>query len=196
MSAKCPCSVPRHKKPPQLLPRIWKQQNRVEETVDAFGIPFVGFLVQKRTRPRTGQWGNKPIWIEPEEKKAKFGILVPNVRSWAVNVVQRLSEIVEVNKLAETLANPVAQVRVRPVVGGSKSQAARAIAVKLAHPAEYPTMTLAEVRSVLPVSRSTIYRYVDEGRLKRPKLGKKIGRRTRFLVLTTSVARMLQESDL
>ncbi len=27
-----------------------------EETVDAFGIPFVGFPVQKRKRPRTGSW--------------------------------------------------------------------------------------------------------------------------------------------
>jgi len=28
-----------------------------EETVDAFGIPFVGFPVEKRKRPRTGEWG-------------------------------------------------------------------------------------------------------------------------------------------
>lgn len=27
-----------------------------EETMDAFGIPFVGFPVQKRKRPRTGEW--------------------------------------------------------------------------------------------------------------------------------------------
>ena len=36
-----------------------------EETVDAFGIPFVGFPVQRRKRPPTGQWGQKPVWIEP-----------------------------------------------------------------------------------------------------------------------------------
>ena len=44
-----------------------------EETVDAFGIPFVGFPVQKRKRPRTGSWGNKPVWVEPDEKKPNSG---------------------------------------------------------------------------------------------------------------------------
>jgi type III restriction enzyme len=44
-----------------------------EETVDAFGIPFVGFPVEKRKRPKTGGWGQKPVWIEPDPKKEKFG---------------------------------------------------------------------------------------------------------------------------
>lgn len=90
-----------------------------EETVDAFGIPFVGFPVQKHKRARTGSWGNKPVWIEPEVKKAKFQIRVPNVRSWAVSVTKPLSQVIQVGKLAVTLANPVAEVRVRPVVGGN-----------------------------------------------------------------------------
>jgi type III restriction enzyme len=90
-----------------------------EETVDAFGIPFVGFPVQKRKRSRTGSWGNKPVWIEADEKKAKFRVRVPNVRSWAVSVTKPLSQIIQVNKLAATLANPVAEVTVRPVVGGN-----------------------------------------------------------------------------
>jgi type III restriction enzyme len=112
-----------------------------EETVDAFGIPFVGFPIQKRKRPRTGQWGNKPVWIETEEKKNKFRIQVPNVRSWAVSVVQRLSDIVEVNKLAETLVNPVAQVTVRPVVGGNPEE----------------VMTLDEFRREWPTLRTAFY---------------------------------------
>lgn len=90
-----------------------------EETVDAFGIPFVGFPVQKRKRSRTGSWGNKPVWVEADEKKSKFRVRVPNVRSWAVSVTKPLSQIIRVNKLAETLANPVAEVTVRPVVGGN-----------------------------------------------------------------------------
>lgn len=90
-----------------------------EETVDAFGIPFVGFPVQKRKRPRTGSWSNKPVWIEPDDKKAKFQIRVPNVRSWAVSVTKPLSQVIHVGKLATTLANPVAEVTVRPVVGGN-----------------------------------------------------------------------------
>ena len=36
-----------------------------EETVDAFGIPFVGFPVEKRKRARTGKWGEDLHWIEP-----------------------------------------------------------------------------------------------------------------------------------
>lgn len=90
-----------------------------EETVDAFGIPFVGFPVQKRKRPKTGSWGNKPIWIETDEKKAKYRVSVPNVRSWAVSVLKPLNEIIKVNGLAKTHANPVAEVTVRPVVGGN-----------------------------------------------------------------------------
>jgi len=90
-----------------------------EETVDAFGIPFVGFPVQKRKRARTGSWGNKPVWIETDEKKAKFRVRVPNVRSWAVSITKPLSQVIQVNKLAATLANPVAEVTVRPVVGGN-----------------------------------------------------------------------------
>ena len=55
-----------------------------EETVDAFGIPFVGFPVEKRKRARTGKWGEDLHWIEPDAKKAKYRVTVPNVRSWAV----------------------------------------------------------------------------------------------------------------
>lgn len=90
-----------------------------EETVDAFGIPFIGFPVQKRKRARTGSWGNKPVWIEADPKKAKFQIRVPNARSWAVSVTEPLSQIIKVSKLPTTLANPVAEVTVRPVVGGN-----------------------------------------------------------------------------
>jgi type III restriction enzyme len=90
-----------------------------EETVDAFGIPFVGFPVQKRKRAKTGSWGNKPVWIETDAKKARFRVRVPNVRSWAVSVTKPLSQVIQVHKLAPTLANPVAEVTVRPVVGGN-----------------------------------------------------------------------------
>lgn len=90
-----------------------------EETVDAFGIPFIGFPVQKRKRSRTGSWENKPVWIEADAKKAKFQIRIPNVRSWAVGITRPLAQVIQVNKLAVTLANPVTEVTVRPVVGGN-----------------------------------------------------------------------------
>lgn len=73
----------------------------------------------KRKRARTGSWGNKPVWIEADPKKAKFQIRVPNARSWAASVTQPLSQIIKVSKLPTTLANPVAEVTVRPVVGGN-----------------------------------------------------------------------------
>jgi len=113
-----------------------------EETVDAFGIPFVGFPVQKRKRPKSGSWGNKPVWIEVDGKKSKNRIRVPNVRSWAVNVVQRLSDIIEINKLAETLANPIARVTVRPVGLGGQPE---------------DVMTLDEFRREWPTLRTAFY---------------------------------------
>jgi hypothetical protein len=94
-------------------------KHELNETVDAFGIPFIGFPVQKRKRSRTGSWENKPVWIETEAKKSKFQIRVPNVRSWAVSITKPLSQVVQVSKLPITLANPVAEVTVRPVVGGN-----------------------------------------------------------------------------
>ena len=92
-----------------------------EETVDAFGIPFVGFPVEKRKRPPTGEWGGKPVWIEADPKKEKFRIRVPNARSWAVGVVESLADLVRVEQLPEILVNPKdtpPDIKVRPVVGG------------------------------------------------------------------------------
>ncbi|MBU0508889.1 DEAD/DEAH box helicase family protein [bacterium] len=92
-----------------------------EETVDAFGIPFVGFPVEKRKRPKTGEWGQKPVWIEPDAKKAKFRVRVPNVRSWAVGVTESLADLVRVEELPEVKLNSKEtppDVNVRPVVGG------------------------------------------------------------------------------
>src|SRR3990170_150233 len=92
-----------------------------EETVDAFGIPFGGFPVEKRKRPKAGEWGQRPVWIEPDAKKAKFRVRVPNVRSWAVGVVQSLADLVRVEELPEVRLNPKEtppDVHVRPVVGG------------------------------------------------------------------------------
>ena len=92
-----------------------------EETVDAFGIPFVGFPVQRRKRPRTGQWGQKPVWIEPVEQKAAYRVRVPNVRSWAVGVTEPLADLVQVHSLPQIEIDPKQtppDVSVKPVVGG------------------------------------------------------------------------------
>lgn len=92
-----------------------------EETVDAFGIPFIGFPVQKRKRPKTGDWSHKPIWIEPIEKKVKYQVRVPNVRSWAVGVTEPLADLIEVEGLPGIDIDPKMtppDVHVKPVVGG------------------------------------------------------------------------------
>lgn len=112
-----------------------------EETVDAFGIPFVGFPVEKRKRPKTGEWGQKPVWIEPDPKKAKFRVQVPNVRSWAVGVTESLADLIRVEDLPQIRINPKEtppDVHVRPVVGGAPEA----------------VMTLEEVRKEWPVLRT------------------------------------------
>jgi hypothetical protein len=67
--------------------------------------------------------------------------------------------------------------------------------VKLADAARFPTMTVPEVMVLLGISRASVYRYLDEGRLNRPGLNKKPGKRSKTLVLTASVQRMLQPAD-
>ena len=69
------------------------------------------------------------------------------------------------------------------------------VADKLAHPSEYPTIDVKEAQQVLRVSRSTIYRWVEEGKLQRASLGRESGRRGRMLLLTESVKRMLEVSS-
>ncbi|HET6202951.1 MAG TPA: S24 family peptidase [Planctomycetota bacterium] len=91
-----------------------------DETVDAFGVPFVGFPVEKRKRARTGKWGEELNWIAPDAKKEKYRVAVPNVRSWAVAVVESLADLIRVEDLPEVRMNPkdAPEVKVRPVVGG------------------------------------------------------------------------------
>ncbi len=112
-----------------------------DETVDAFGIPFVGFPVEKRKRPKTGEWGQKPVTIEADPKKAKFRVQVPNVRSWAVGVTDSLADRIQVDDLPQLRLNPKEtppDVHVRPVVGGAPEA----------------VMTLEEVRKEWPVLRT------------------------------------------
>jgi type III restriction enzyme len=91
-----------------------------QETVDAFGIPFVGFPVERRKRPMTGEWGHKPVWIQSEKDRGQYKIVVPNVRSWALGATQPLAEAINISSLPRTiidLAGTPPEVRVRPVLG-------------------------------------------------------------------------------
>jgi type III restriction enzyme len=101
--------------------RLANENRPDEETVDAFGIPFVGFPIEKRKRPRAGTWGQKPVPIEPDLKKEKYAIRVPNVRSWAVGVATPLREAINMGSLPGLVIDSKetpSEVRVRPVVGG------------------------------------------------------------------------------
>jgi type III restriction enzyme len=121
--------------------RLANDQRPDEETVDVFGIPFVGFPVEKRKRPRTGSWGQKPVPIEADPKKEKFAVRLPNVRSWAVAVTQPLHEAINISQLPElviTSKDTPYSVKVRPVVGGASEE----------------VMTLDEFRSEFPLLRS------------------------------------------
>jgi len=110
-----------------------------EETVDAFGIPFVGFPVEKRNRARTGKWGDDLHWIEPDPKKAKYRVTVPNVRSWAVGVTESLADLIRVDDLPQIRINPKEtppDVRMKPVVGGAPETVMRLEEFR----AEWPTL--------------------------------------------------------
>jgi hypothetical protein len=66
---------------------------------------------------------------------------------------------------------------------------------KLADAAKFPTMTVPEVMEVLRISRASVYRYLSEGRLDRPGLNKRPGKKSKTLILTASVQRMLKPSE-
>jgi hypothetical protein len=88
-----------------------------EETVDAFGIPFVGFPVERKKRQGGSRWQNKPVAIEPDPEKEGRRIRIPNVRSWAVTVSDPLEQLVTVETLPHVHVSEVSDVVMRPVVG-------------------------------------------------------------------------------
>jgi type III restriction enzyme len=113
-----------------------------EETVDAFGIPFVGFPVERRKRPKSGKWGQTPTTIEPDPKKIRFSVWVPNVRAWGLTTTEPLVDVIDVDQLQPLIIDPrqtPPEVRVRPVVGGKPEE----------------IMTLDQFRADYPLLRST-----------------------------------------
>ena len=118
-----------------------EREEGYEETVDAFGIPFVGFPVERRKRPKTGQKGRTTEWIDKDPEKAAFHLSIPNVRSWAVGVHESLAQAVNARNLPRLVIDSKlapTEVRVRPVVGG--------------HPEA--VMTVEEFRLEYPLLRS------------------------------------------
>ncbi len=66
---------------------------------------------------------------------------------------------------------------------------------KVKDPVVYPVLTAAETAEVLRIHRSTIYRWLAEGKLSRASAGQKPGKRARCLVLTRSVKKLLRKSS-
>ena len=102
--------------------RLANENRPDEETVDAFGIPFIGFPVEKkRKRPKVGGWGQKPVPIEADTKKEKFALRIPNVRSWAVGVTEALLDSISIDSLPQLIITEKEtpnEITVRPVIGG------------------------------------------------------------------------------
>jgi hypothetical protein len=69
------------------------------------------------------------------------------------------------------------------------------VADKIKDPGKYKFLTMPEVMQHFRISRSTAYRWAEEGKLKRPGLGKQAGRRGKFYVLTESVVNLHEESS-
>jgi type III restriction enzyme len=95
-----------------------------EETVDAFGIPFVGFPVEKRKRPKIKGWKTTSTPIAVDPKKEKYAMELPNVRSWAVGVYRPLSESISIAGLPEIVIDKKTpdRIRVKPVVGSQPEE--------------------------------------------------------------------------
>jgi hypothetical protein len=66
---------------------------------------------------------------------------------------------------------------------------------QVADPISYPTMTVGAVQQLFHKSRSTLYRWLDEGKLKRAAMGATPGKRRSCLILTWSVKEFLKESS-
>lgn len=62
---------------------------------------------------------------------------------------------------------------------------------KLANAKVYPTVTLAEAMQALSVSRATIYRWVEEGKLRRA--GGQHGKKAKLLISTASLIKAMEE---
>ncbi len=92
-------------------------------------------------------------------------------------------------------AEPINSRSASPKREEPKSTQYPTIADKLASPSQYPTMNIKEVRQSLGnVARSTLYRWMEEGKLQRAHLGREPGKRSRVLFRTGSVKEMLEDS--
>jgi len=125
-------------------------------------------------------WAEKPI------------SMIPNVESWrqSLPAADQQAHPVSVGG-EETLPNTA-----RAAAVPQRTRRTPSVSQKLESPGDFPTLDIHETMQVLSgLSRSTIYRWADEGILKRSSTGKTSGKRSKVLFKTESVKKILEESS-
>ena len=103
-----------------------EREDDSDETVDAFGIPFVGMPV-KKSRGRAGMRAptSKPFTIRAQKNKVAYRVEVPNIIGWVPGTTRPLSEAVDVDSLPELVvdSNQIPDgVTLKSIVGDSSRE--------------------------------------------------------------------------
>lgn len=116
------------------------------ETVDAFGIPFAGFPVERTARKSTVNWQQETHFIEPEPSKAQHQIRVPNIQSWAAHRIGSAVETIDVDLLDKVVIDPTKTPETIPladVLGAGHAGSTSLAAFRRDKPVRWTTMSIA-----------------------------------------------------
>lgn len=155
-------------------------------------------------------------WVEQQAREFIQKLASPDIaKSWFIGAVsslftvanEKISEEAFLNGLAvaarddRLMSEAKAQIELARAVYGRPRRYRRARnghsvapGEMLKDPLKYPTMTVEEVRQVIRMSKSSVYRLLDEGRLERASAGKEGDKKSRCLILTRSVIEFLEKS--
>ncbi len=164
----------------------------VREAVGAYAEVLVQAVANRR---RTGSKQLQLIMqeanriIRKKTSPAAASALIDSIGAYLQVADSKAAEDVLVDRLRKLGDGPVkkdvaAKMRHAVALYGGEQRLEPTLCEKVANPALCPTMTVTEVAQVLKKSRSTVYRYLDEGKLTRARL--------RGAILTTSVASLLK----
>ena len=88
------------------LRRVSYDDMSAVETVDAFGIPFVGFPLERTARKSTVNWQQESHFIEPDPLKSQYAVRVPNIQSWAAHRIGSAVDDIDVDLLDKVVIDP------------------------------------------------------------------------------------------
>jgi hypothetical protein len=167
---------------PQDLTELWVRG------IEPAWAKAVQALVSHLNRPRA-RVGASYVEAEIRDLKSEAArIHDRELELWRVKIEEASSH----ERFLQGKVAPNASKTTESAAGGKQ---VASVADKLANPSRYPTMNIDEVRQALgDVSRSTIYRWAEEGKLVRAHLGRESGKRSRVLLRTERVKKMLDES--